>query len=78
MIESRRSFVVGIKTTKLLKNEILFLRKYKPWGIILFSRNPKCDDMLLVRKGQRLSVQPVEEFHFHTVLEMGGIDPKTL
>ncbi|MFL2984025.1 MAG: EVE domain-containing protein [Candidatus Poseidoniaceae archaeon] len=40
--------------------------------------NPKCDDMLLVRKGQRLSVQPVEEFHFHTILEMGGIDPKTL
>ncbi len=39
MIESRRSFIVGIKTTKLLKNEILFLRKYKPWGIILFSRN---------------------------------------
>ncbi len=40
--------------------------------------NPKCDDMLLVRKGQRLSVQPVEEFHFLTILEMGGIDPKSL
>lgn len=40
--------------------------------------NPKCDDMLLVRKGQRLSVQPVEEFHFRTVLEMGGIDHNSL
>lgn len=40
--------------------------------------NPKCDDMLLVRKGQRLSVQPVEEFHFRTVLEMGGIDYNSL
>ena len=40
--------------------------------------NPKCDDMLLVRKGQRLSVQPVEEFHFRTVLEMGGVDFNSL
>jgi predicted RNA-binding protein with PUA-like domain len=40
--------------------------------------NPKCDDMLLVRKGQRLSVQPVDEFHFHTVLEMGGVDYNSL
>jgi len=38
--------------------------------------NPKCDDMLLVRKGQRLSVQPVEEFHFLTILEMAGADAK--
>tara|TARA_B100001094_G_C17756184_1_gene588199 strand:- start:135 stop:611 length:477 start_codon:yes stop_codon:yes gene_type:complete len=39
--------------------------------------NPKCEDMLLVRKGQRLSVQPVEEFHFFTILEMAGIDSKS-
>ena len=36
--------------------------------------NPKCDDMLLVKKGQRLSVQPVDEFHFKIVLEMAGVD----
>ena len=36
-----RSFICGIKGSKLKKNEITFLRKYKPWGIILFSRNIK-------------------------------------
>ena len=37
----RKSFIVGIKGLKLRKNEIYFLKKYKPWGIILFSRNIK-------------------------------------
>ena len=41
MINKRRSFIIGIKTTKLSQNEINFLKKYKPWGIILFSRNIK-------------------------------------
>jgi beta-N-acetylhexosaminidase len=36
---NRRSFITGIKSTKLNKQEINFLKKYKPWGIILFSRN---------------------------------------
>ena len=34
-----RSFICGIKSSKLSKQEIVFLKKYKPWGIILFSRN---------------------------------------
>ena len=38
-MNNRRSFIIGIKSTKLSKNEILFLRKYKPWGVILFKRN---------------------------------------
>tara|TARA_Y100000591_G_scaffold290385_1_gene276151 strand:+ start:2144 stop:3091 length:948 start_codon:yes stop_codon:yes gene_type:complete len=38
---NRRSFITGIKSTKLNNKEIVFLRKYKPWGIILFSRNLK-------------------------------------
>ena len=41
MIKERRSFVVGIKSTKLNAQEIKFIKKYKPWGIILFSRNIK-------------------------------------
>ena len=41
MISKRRSFITGIKGTKLSKNEVLFLKKYKPWGVILFSRNIK-------------------------------------
>ena len=40
-MKNRRSFIVGIKSIRLLSKEISFLRKYKPWGIILFSRNIK-------------------------------------
>ena len=36
---NRRSFITGIKGTKLNNNEIKFLKKFKPWGVILFSRN---------------------------------------
>jgi beta-N-acetylhexosaminidase len=36
---NRRSFITGIKGMKLTNQEIKFLNKYKPWGIILFSRN---------------------------------------
>jgi len=38
-MNNRRSFIVGIKSTKLLLKEREFIKKYKPWGIILFSRN---------------------------------------
>ncbi len=37
----KRCFITGIKGTKLSKKEVLFLKKYKPWGVILFSRNIK-------------------------------------
>ena len=40
-MNNRRSFIIGIKSTELNKKEIIFLKKYKPWGIILFSRNLK-------------------------------------
>jgi len=38
---NRRSFIIGIKSTKLSLKEKNFLKKYKPWGVILFSRNIK-------------------------------------
>ena len=38
---NRRSFITGIKSISLTKKEISFLKAYKPWGIILFSRNIK-------------------------------------
>ena len=41
MIKNRRAFIVGIKSTILSKKEKKFLKKYKPWGVILFSRNLK-------------------------------------
>ena len=40
-MKNRRSFIIGIKSTKLKINEIEFLKKYRPWGVILFSRNIK-------------------------------------
>ena len=46
MISKRKSFIVGLKSTKLSNNEILFLKKYKPWGIILFTRNIKSFDQV--------------------------------
>jgi len=41
MIENRKAVIFGISSYKLKKNEKLFLKKNKPWGIILFSRNIK-------------------------------------
>ena len=38
-MNNRRSFIVGIKSTKLSAKERNFLKKYKPWGVILFTRN---------------------------------------
>ena len=38
-MNNRRSFIVGIKSTKLSGKERVFLKKYKPWGVILFTRN---------------------------------------
>ena len=40
-MNSRRSFITGIKSTTLSVKEKKFLQKYKPWGVILFSRNIK-------------------------------------
>tara|TARA_A100000164_G_scaffold373539_1_gene404922 strand:- start:568 stop:1482 length:915 start_codon:yes stop_codon:yes gene_type:complete len=40
-MKSRKAFIVGIKSIKLSNKEKLFLKKYKPWGVILFSRNIK-------------------------------------
>lgn len=40
-MKNRRSFIVGLNSFSLSKKEKLFLSKYKPWGVILFSRNIK-------------------------------------
>ena len=41
MIKHRKAFIVGLKSSVLSNKEVIFLKKYKPWGIILFSRNIK-------------------------------------
>ena len=40
-IKNRKSFICGIKGYKLTNKEYIFIKKYKPWGIILFERNIK-------------------------------------
>ncbi len=45
-MKNRRSFITGLKSTKLSNKEKKFLLKYKPWGIILFSRNIKSLDQI--------------------------------
>lgn len=37
--------------------------------------DPALDGMLVTRRGQRLSVQPVEPAHFERVLELAGYSP---
>ena len=39
MINNRKAVIFGISSYKLKKNERIFLKQIKPWGIILFSRN---------------------------------------
>ncbi len=41
IIKNRKSFICGIKGLKLSKLEYYFIKKYKPWGVILFQRNIK-------------------------------------
>ena len=40
-MNNRRSFITGIKSTTLSVREKKFINLYKPWGVILFSRNIK-------------------------------------
>jgi len=41
IMKNRRSFIIGIRSSILSYKEIKFLNDYKPWGVILFSRNIK-------------------------------------
>jgi len=47
-MNKRRSFIMGIRSTKLNIREKRILIKFKPWGVILFSRNIK--SMLQTKK----------------------------
>tara|TARA_B100000787_G_scaffold137158_1_gene106020 strand:- start:3 stop:950 length:948 start_codon:yes stop_codon:yes gene_type:complete len=49
-MNNRRSFITGIKSTTLSVKEKKFLKQYKPWGVILFSRNIKS-----LKQGKKLT-----------------------
>ena len=40
-MNNRRAFIVGLKSTEISSKEQIFLKRYKPWGVILFTRNIK-------------------------------------
>ena len=46
MINDRKAVIFGITSYELEVSERIFLKKTKPWGIILFSRNIKSLDQL--------------------------------
>ena len=43
----RKSAIISISKTRLSKTEKKILKKYKPWGVILFSRNIKSSNQLI-------------------------------
>ena len=51
-MNNRISFIIGIKSTTLSVIEKKFIKKYKPWGIILFNRNIKS-----LEQGKKLTNQ---------------------
>ena len=46
MLNNRRAFITGLRSTSLSQNEKKFLKKYKPWGVILFNRNIRSIDQV--------------------------------
>ena len=50
-MKNRRAFIVGLKSTLLSDKEKFFLKKFKPWGVILFSRNIKSIDQISLLTG---------------------------
>jgi len=50
----------------------------EPISLQEVKENPLLQGMLLVKKGQRLSIQPVEESDFSTILKIAKIDAASL
>ncbi len=67
--ESPRWFMVDIEPVIELPNTV---------PLQSVRDNPACENMLLIRRGQRLSIQPVENTDFDNILSMGGITRKDL
>ena len=70
MISKRKAFITGIKSIKLTTREVKFLKKQKPWGIILFSRNIKSINQtkLLTHSIRKLFKDP----HYPILIDQEG------
>ena len=40
--------ICGLKGTNITKEEEIFLRAYRPWGVILFERNCSSEDQIKI------------------------------
>jgi predicted RNA-binding protein with PUA-like domain len=51
--------------------DVEFVRKFdKPMTLAAIKANPELDDMILTRRGNRLSIMPVDDEHWHIILNM--------
>jgi len=62
--EKPRWLLVDVKYKRAFKQLV---------GLQELKANPALEEMLVVKRGQRLSIQPVEEEHFREVCRMGGL-----
>ena len=69
-IKLRKSFICGIKGTSLSKNEIFFIKKNKPWGIILFQRNIK--NISQIKKLTTSIKNIVQDSHYPILIDEEG------
>lgn len=54
--------------------DVEFIRKLEqPLTLAQLKADPALDGLLLLQRGQRLSIQPVEERHWRRILELAGI-----
>ena len=54
--------------------EIEAIREMNPVSLVDVKANPVLDDMPLVQRGQRLSVQPVSKGQYEEICRMGGVE----
>lgn len=51
--------------------DVAFVKKFKnPISLAMLKKDPYLTDMLVVKKGMRLSIQPVETHHFEHILKL--------
>ena len=68
-IKLRKSFICGIKGLKLSKKENKFIKKHKPWGIILFQRNIKNKYQA---KNLTLSIKKIFKINYPVLIDEEG------